>query len=198
MQPNVAIQAATSEQASHIARLIMMAMSDDCCRYFCGSRHTLDDFYAMMTRLVLRDDSQYSYRNTLVALDGNQVVGAAVAYDGAELHTLRRAFVAMAHEYLDMDLSHMGDETQPGELYLDSLAVLPEYRHRGIAARLLETTKERARVMRLPAVGLLVDQDNPGARSLYEAAGFHYVNDNTWGGHLMRHLVCKIHSNSDL
>ena len=83
----------------------------------------------------------------------------------------------------------MDDETQAGELYLDSLAVLPEYRRRGIARRLIQATKVRAEGMGLPLVGLLVDKGNPDGEALYVSVGFRYANDSQWGGHPMKHLV---------
>ena len=180
---------ATKEQASEIARLIMMAMTDECCLYFCGDGYGLEDFRKMMTMLVKREDSQYSYRNTLVAMDGNRVVGVSVSYDGGKLHELRQAFIEAAKEYLGKDHSGMADETQAGELYLDSLAVLPEYRRMGIGTLLLKATKEKAETMGLPVVGLLVDKDNPNAETLYASIGFRYANDSQWGGHAMKHLT---------
>ena len=183
----IRIQEATREQSADIARLIMMAMTDDCCLYFCEVGYGLDDFREMMTMLVKREDSQYSYRNTLVAIDGEKVVGMAVTYDGGRLHELRRAFIEAAKKHLGKDHSDMNDETREGELYLDSLAVLPEYRHQGIARRLLKATKERAYQLGIPVVGLIVDKENPAGEALYVSAGFHYVNDILWGGHFMKH-----------
>ena len=130
----------TKDQAAEIARLIMTAMTDDCCLYFCGDGFGLNDFHKMMTMLVERENSQYSYRNTLVAMDGDKVIGISVSYDGARLHELRRAFIEAAKKYIGKDHSGMDDETQAGELYLDSLAVLPEYRRQGIARKLLKGT----------------------------------------------------------
>ncbi len=83
----------------------------------------------------------------------------------------------------------MDDETQAGELYLDSLAVLPDYRRQGIARRLLKATKEKADRMGLPCVGLLVDKGNPAGEALYVSVGFRYVSNNSWGGHPMKHMV---------
>jgi len=209
----IEIREATKSQAEEIARLIMTAMTDDCCLYFCGEGHGQEDmtagracsqsaeqasshrsrllaaFLKMMTMLVEREDSQYSYRNALVAMDEDRVVGTSVSYDGGCLHELRRAFIEAAKEYLGKDHSGMDDETQAGELYLDSLAVLPEYRRRGIARQLLMATKQRANRLGLPCVGLLVDKDNPVGEALYASVGFHYVNDSQWGGHPMKHLV---------
>lgn len=183
------IQNATIEQAPEIAALIMIAMTDECCLHFCGEGHDLQDFRKMMTQLVQSDHSQYSYRNTLVAMDADKVIGAAVSYDGALLYELRQAFIDKARECLDKDHSAMPDETQQGELYLDSLAVLPDYRHQGIATRLLKATRQKANAMGLPHVGLLVDNDNPTAETLYTSIGFRHVDDNQWGGHAMKHLI---------
>ena len=185
----IEIKKATREQAPEIARLIMMAMTDDCCLHFCGEGYGLDDFRNMMTMLVERDDSQYSYTNTYVACDGSKIVGISVSYDGGRLHALRRAFLELSKEYIGRDNSGMDNETQAGELYLDSLAVLPEYRRQGIAHQLIMATKRRADELNLPCVGLLVDKGNPVGEALYESVGFRYSNDSYWGGHEMKHLI---------
>ena len=183
------IREATKEQAAEIANLIMMAMTDDCCLYFCGDGYGLEDFRTMMTMLVEREDSQYSYSNTLVAMDGDRVVGISVSYDGSRLHELRRAFIDAAKAHIGKDHSGMDDETGAGELYLDSLAVLPDYRRQGIAKALLLATKERANQYGLPCVGLLVDKANPVGEALYTSVGFRYIADKRWGGHPMKHLI---------
>ena len=134
----IEIREAAKSQAAEIASLIMTAMTDDCCLYFCGDGYGLKDFRKMMTLLVEREDSQYSYKNTLVALVGDRVAGISVSYDGGMLHRLRQVFIEAAKEYIGKDHSGMDDETQAGELYLDSLAVMPEYRRRGIAKLLIE------------------------------------------------------------
>ena len=185
----IEIREAAKSQTGEIARLIMMAMTDDCCLYFCGEGYGLKNFHKMMTMLVEREDSQYSYKNTLVALNGERVVGISVSYDGGKLHQLRKAFIGSAKQYIGRDHSGMDDETQAGELYLDSLAVLPECRRQGIAKRLLVSTKEKADSMGLPCVGLLVDKANPTGEALYASVGFRYANDSMWGGHPMKHLV---------
>ena len=184
----IEIREATKNQATEIADLIMMAMTDECCQYFCGEGYGLDDFREMMISLVEADVSQYSYKNTLVAMDGKKVVGIAVNYDGGRLKRLRRAFIAAAKEYLGKDHTGIDDETQPGELYLDSLAVLPEYRQQGIAKKLVMTAKKRADRMRL-RLGLLVDKDNIEGEAFYTHVGFQYEGDSQWGGHPMKHLI---------
>ena len=199
MNNNISIREARPEEAGRIADLIIMAMTEECCLHFCGPDHDIDDFRRVMTSLVARTDTQYSYLNTLVAIEETApvpgvsapgcIVGICVSYDGALLHQLRQAFIDAAIKEWGMDHSGISDETQAGELYLDSLAVDPAYRGRGIASLLLRATIDKSRALGLPATGLLVDVGNPKAEALYNKVGFRYAGTNSWGGHDMRHYV---------
>lgn len=183
---------ARAEEASIIAKMIMEAMNHECCKWFAGSHHSLQDFHRLMKRLVEQEDSQYSYRNTLVAkTKDNTIVGICVSYEGSKLHELRRAFIEGAKQSFGIDHSDMPDETQSGELYIDSLCTDKNCRGRGIASKLLLATIEKGRMLHLPT-GLLVDKGNPKAEKLYSRLGFQYVDDNEWGGHPMRHLLYPI------
>lgn len=185
----IKIETATPDMASHIASLIMEAMNPECCQNFAGPGHTLVDFHRMMTHLVEMEDSQYSYRNTLVALTSSGILaGVCVAYDGGELRQLRRRFIEAAQEAFGLDYSGMADETEEGEFYVDSLAVSSNYRGKGIATELLRATIEKGIQRGIPTIGLLVDKGNPRAEELYSRVGFQYVNDSVWGGHPMKHL----------
>ena len=199
MNNNISIREARPEEAGRIADLIIMAMTEECCLHFCGPDHDIDDFRRVMTSLVARTDTQYSYLNTLVAIEETApvpgvsapgcIVGICVSYDGALLHQLRQAFIDAALYEWGMDHSSIPDETQAGELYLDSLAVDPAYRGRGIARLLLEASVEKSKRMNLPSTGLLVDVGNPRAEALYNKVGFRYAGTNSWGGHDMKHYV---------
>lgn len=186
------IEPAKQSQSEAIAELIMLAMTHECCLHFVGENQNIHHFKEVMTMLVKRDDSQYSYKNTFVALHESEVVGIVVAYDGAKLKTLRNVFLQFALQYFNRDHSKMQDETQQGELYVDSLAVKPQFRGRGIATKLLQATIKKAHEQNIPAVGLLVDKGNPLAEKLYHKVGFRYVNDSEWGGHGMKHLQCNV------
>ena len=62
--------------------------------------------------------------------------------------------------------------TEGEELHLASLAVEPEWRRRGLATRLLESTLEKAWHRGCTACRLEVRPSNRAARALYEKLGF--------------------------
>ena len=187
------ISKARPSQANVIAKLIMEAMNYDCCRYFLGEGNTLKDFEDMMTYLVGRTDTQYSYLNTIVALnDNDEVIGICVSYDGADLLRLRKPFEEEEMKRFGMDFSQMQPESSAGEMYFDTLCVDSRYRHQGIASSLIIASIGKALTLDFPAVGLLVDFGNPNAERLYTATGFKFADETEWGGHKMRHLQYRL------
>ena len=186
----IEIRGGKPTDATAISDLIIQAMPEECCQFFYGESHTLEDFRSLMTELVGRTDTQYSHQNCLCAVDAeDNVVGICVSYDGGRLHELRRVFISLAKEAFGIDHSGIDDETEAGELYIDSLATNPDHRGKGIATQLIEATAVKASKMGIERVGLLVDKGNPNAERLYLRCGFKYQNDNSWGGHAMKHLV---------
>lgn len=130
-------------------------------------------------------DILYSYRNALLALVNDRPVGLCLCYDGEGYHERRlRTFALFDQSPVDdtesdepdMDLENAEDETQAGEYYIDSLAVLPEFRGHGIARQLMLKQIEHGRSLGLPST-LLVDPANPPALRLYESLGFQYHSD---------------------
>ena len=57
--------------------------------------------------------------------DEGKAVGACICYDGAKLHELRKPFFEAVMRILDKDMTDVQDETDPLEVYLDTLAGLP-------------------------------------------------------------------------
>ncbi|MDQ2866776.1 MAG: GNAT family N-acetyltransferase [Candidatus Eremiobacteraeota bacterium] len=80
-------------------------------------------------------------------------------------------------------LDAMPDEvTGNAQGFVAYMAVDPRHRNAGVGAALLERGEDEARKRRLPAMALMVTEDNAPARTLYERAGFSTE----------RRLLCKM------
>lgn len=174
--------------APQIGRAVVAALGPELPVTLAGNK-TVADVVDLFAALAARTDSQYSYLNTLKAIDSDgRPMGFIVGYDGTRLHDLRLAFYDEAASRLGRDMrGNMGDETGPGEFYLDSLAVMPEFRGRGVGSALIDAMARRAAACGLRP-GLLCDKANPNARRLYESLGFTFVNERPFAGELMDHL----------
>lgn len=165
------LRKATPDDAPFIARMVMMAL------------HMDDDevFMADMSRVAGLDDTIYSWhRCTLAECDG-QPVGLCLAYDGGLYHAMREVTFPM-FRLTDDSVMTQQDETGAGEYYIDSLAVLPEFRGRGIGGLLLTDAIGTGQSMALTP-GLLVLPDNEPAQRLYGSKGFRYHSEQAAFGH---------------
>jgi ribosomal protein S18 acetylase RimI-like enzyme len=67
---------------------------------------------------------------------------------------------------------HVSPHPPPRTLYVDALAVAPEYRRRGVARALLAGAEDAAKAGGFDGVALDTGLHNDAARSLYEGAGY--------------------------
>lgn len=121
--------------------------------------------------ICTRDDVLYSYRNTLIAESEGQSVGMLTSYDGRYYHEWRITTMALIKQYLGVTFENMEDEAILGEYYLDSLAVVPEHRGKGIGRALLWQGMMQG-LYRGLSVTLAVDPVNEKAQRLYASLGF--------------------------
>ena len=182
----ITIRQGRKEDAAFIAKGVAMAIGEESIRFYCG-----EEYLSVLAHIASMEVSQYSYRNALIAEADGDRVGVALSYDGNRLAALRAPTL---HYIFEATGTHhrIPDETGPGELYLDTLAVLPEVRGKGIGGKLIEAVKERAKAMDLPATGLLVDFDNHPAQKLYAAHGFRPNGTQDFLGHPMHHLLAPL------
>ncbi len=180
---DIIIRKATKEDSSIIAKVVAMAIGEETAIFYGG-----ENYLNVFEELALLENSQYSYRNAFVAEVEGKSVGAVAGYDGADLHQLRKATLEVIRNHTERELQ-IADETDASEFYLDSLAVLPEYRGRGIASKLILAMKERAFQECKKPLGLLVDFENPDAERLYQSLGFERKDVRDFLGHEMWHLL---------
>ena len=182
-ETKIVVRAAEQDDAPIIAKVVAMAIGDETAlRNYCG-----EEYLAVLTAVARRDATQYSWRYALVAEVNGVVAGAIVGYDGALLNELRRGTFSVLRECIGHTPT-IADETEAGEYYLDSVAVLPEFRGLGVGRTLINAFCEKSFAEGHDYVGLIVDFDNPQAEKLYTSLGFHRVGMRTFFGHQMWHL----------
>ena len=180
---NIATRPATKSDALMIAEAVAMAIGDKRSLVnYCG-----EDYLAVLTAIATAEGTQYSWQNAIVAEYDGSIVGAVVGYNGALLGKLREGTLAIVRTMTGR-MPSVVDETEAGEYYLDSLAVVPEYRGKGVGVALLRAFCRRAFAEGAKRVGLIVDIENPNAERLYTAEGFVSVGERPFFGHQMRHL----------
>ena len=130
-----------------------------------------------LTAICAQPDTQYSYTNTLVAEVDGEIAGIMITVDGAIYRMQRERMFPQLKDLFNTAFGpgweEMGDEAQTGELYVDSIAVFPAYRHRGIGTTLLSHAQQRAKELNIPLVTLAVEPSNT-AKVLYHELGFIY------------------------
>jgi ribosomal protein S18 acetylase RimI-like enzyme len=184
-KPNLTIRKATLNDVRPIAYAVGNAIGEEVMPMYCG-----DSWMNTITEVASLENSQYSYRNALIAEINGSVAGVIVAYDGAKLEELRSETIKIIHKYKP-DFTVSEDETEVGEYYIDTLCVLPEYRNMGIATQLIAAVHEKSIAEGHRKLGLIVDFDNPNAERLYNKLGFKRVGIRIFAGHKMWHLVNK-------
>lgn len=173
-QTDINIRPATPEDALFIAQGFHTAMLYD----------DVDDerIRLFSENVCSRDDVLYSWKNTIIAEVEGKPAGMITSYIGSSYKTLRINTFRIIKSLFNTEFPGMEDETVAGEYYIDSLAVLPEYRGRGIATSLIKRATTMGEDMGLQ-VTIAVDPINKRAQKLYGSLGFSPAGDLFIFGH---------------
>ncbi|MDO4229902.1 MAG: GNAT family N-acetyltransferase [Capnocytophaga sp.] len=180
------IRFATPSDADFVAPLMFQAMEEIVCKLIGkeNSEETID----FLKTLFRQENNQYSFQNTIVFEENQEIIGSLVFYDGKNLHQLRKPVLDLAFEKYQQTLQ-IEDETHAGETYIDTLSVLPKAQGKGVGSQLISFLIEYVTTKKLPPLGLLVDEKNPDAERLYTRLGFAYKNSQILAGGVYKHLV---------
>ena len=174
---NVKIVSAKPEDADFIAWIVAQGMH-------------MESVPPFLKPMAERDNTLYSWKNArLLKVDG-QFAGGLVSYDGGWHEEGRRNTWVMP----DGKLLDSGDvpETTDGEYYLDSLAIVPDFRGHGLWRLLFDDAIEIARSKGFHLVTLICDEEYPKLGKLYSSYGFVPGDTFLYFGTLCRKMSLKV------
>ncbi|GIJ97006.1 N-acetyltransferase [Capnocytophaga stomatis] len=180
------IRFATKKDVEFVAPLMFQAMEEIVFKLI-GKENEIEAI-SFLKMLFLEENNQYSYENTIVFEENNQVIGSLVFYDGAHLHKLRQPVLTLSKRISGRKII-VEDETSEGEIYIDTVSVSPQGQGKGIGSQLIGFLQRYASDNQLGKIGLLVDEKNPQAERLYTRLGFVYANNQPLAGGVYKHLV---------
>lgn len=160
----ITFRQATIDDAPFVALIMMEAVGMEVME----EGHELDDRFVFICR---RTDTLYSYKNCVIVEADGKPIGGLISYAGEGYHEVKMHTFGLVKEHLTFDFDKMDDETKAGEYYLDSAAVIPEYRGQGIGRKIIEYGVAKAKELNLLPI-LACDPDNVNAYRLYSSIGF--------------------------
>lgn len=161
----ITIRNANKADAEFIARGFLTAM------WISGEE--MEKLLPSCKSLAEMDDTLYSWRNASIAQYEGVDAAVLISYDGASYADASAKTFAYIRDHGGEDFTQMTHEAEAGEWYVDTLAVMPEFRRKGIALRLLHHAIELGRQNpNVQKTTLYVDPDHPWVVDLYASVGF--------------------------
>lgn len=125
------------------------------------------DGSAVGLAMVTAEDGEFSYRHGFVLEEDGAPRGGMIGY------TLPDTFEAAGSEVPDAFVAVKELETLvPGYWYINVVAMVPEYRGKGLGTALLKEAEAQARGCGCPGLALVVAASNVGAIRGYVRAGY--------------------------
>lgn len=186
------IRPAQKSDSRDIARLILLAIEELQQLYTgTGSIQKAEDILAHYTE---QEVCRFSYHNVLLAEMDGEAAGAALLYPTDHMERLDAPIYAQLRSRgITASLPMEGES---GEVYLDSLAVYPAYQGKGVGGKLLQAAKQQTAELGYAQLTLLVDQNKPRVKAIYERAGF--VQDKVMflDGHAYDRMIFDVKANN--
>ena len=179
------IRKAKPEEADIISRYLLLAMGDIAFKFI--GEDSAEKAASWLSSLISKTGNQYSFENCFVAVAENEIIAVALVYNGGDLQQLREP-VAQSIKLMFNREFDLEDETEPGEFYIDCVAVSPARQGQGIGSKMFKFLIDEYVYKQGETLGLLVDKENPGAKKLYLKLGFQFVNEKSFAGKQMEHL----------
>lgn len=167
---NITLRDATPNDAPFLANCVMAAMHLHDFEQPMSSH--LGDLHQRLTNSQRQANTLYTYTHSRIALADGQVVGSLLSYSGDIYRQRRReTFERLWPQFMELE-QRSEQETEPGEFYLDSMAVLPAFRRRGIAQMLINDGIARGIAQGYVRIALVADAAMPQLQRYYVSLGF--------------------------
>ena len=136
--------------------------------------------------------SMYSWNKSMIAEVDGKPIGCIISYSGDDYQTLREYTWSRLWKTTDpATIKQSAIETYPGEYYLDSLAIEPEYRGHGLGKKLMQAAIEYGKEHGYARFALLVALEKPRLKEYYSSLGFEEEGDVNFFGHRYKRMVKK-------
>jgi len=151
---------------------------------------TKEKIVNVLKELYFKDNNRFSYHNILMKESDGHAVGIAIIYHGKNAKELDENFIDfLQHEFHSNDDIELSKETEEDEFYLDSLAVSPHHRKKGIGGELLKAFENTGKEKGFQKLSLNVEEDNDSAYRLYRKNGYEFESTFDLYGHPYLHMV---------
>ena len=142
-----------------------------------------------LTAICRRTDTLYSWRNARIACACGKRAGAMVSYPGDSYNAARSITFPLLPGLTQAQIDATDIETLPGEWYLDSLAVLPEFRRAGLGKMLVMDAIERGRNAGYTQCTLLAEKSSTHLVEYYTRLGFDIESEKLYLGNAYWRMV---------
>ena len=187
----VSIRDAHEDDAEFLAQVILAAahLSDMGADTANSTATDTPNGNGALTAICRRTDTLYSWRNARIACACGKRAGAMVSYPGDIYVDARSITFPLLPGLTQAQIDATDIETLPGEWYLDSLAVLPEFRRAGLGKMLVMDAIERGRNAGYAQFTLLAEKSSTHLVEYYTRLGFTIESEKLYLGNAYWRMV---------
>ncbi|REK75708.1 GNAT family N-acetyltransferase [Paenibacillus paeoniae] len=159
-------------QDADIIMPLMLSAIDSIAYTLSGTRDDAET-WRILAEAIRQEGNRLSYRNIIVDRRDGGIAGVLICYAGDEAERLDHPIrERLARDYGPEAAKALVPECQPGDFYLDAVAVDERYQGQGIAKALISAFEQRGIEAGCARLSLIVEQYNDRARALYKKLGF--------------------------
>lgn len=157
---DIEIKNASESDANVVAWIVMAALD------------IYDDVPEKILNVCNDKNTLYSWENTRIVYVDGKIAGGLISYPGAKYQTFRDNTWTRCWDESEEYLDSIPQECSTEEYYLDSMALLPEFRGNGLGRALILDAVEKARELGYTNITLLANKHKDGLVNYYKKIGF--------------------------